>query len=1376
MAWVMPRSGSGLRAVASFGAGAPFRNRGIVQWDGAGSTFYYYDDYVYDVAMRTTTGAALTAATDQWHHVAVTVAGDNNAALYLNGAQVASFSTAARPAVDGTFIIGAAINEADAPHEFFNGMIDNLFVYSNALAPAQVASAVCGGAVLTTPGTTLIAHYRFNGPATAGATAGPGAAEQPNEVEDGPTATLTSGTSGTVFVWNSTSTSYAGSQEFQAEVAPKYTFVGVPWYPAVTLSATVVGESTNNVPAATLVGGEKAVLSGINFAPATAKVHYDGTAVSATFTSNKATASLPAAVPGGSSTCVGGAADVMGKLSVANLLSTGAACPAAPSGIAVTFVSLKRSLAERDVTSGLIAHLPFYGNAKDTGGAGNDGVVSGGATLAPNADGVASQAYRFPSAGATMTVPTLATAKSVALWIKLEEPAFPTFAFGANSAALDEYLKCQTPDNGATAKGVWQFMAATFPLGASSVNGSIVWVNGVEPSTSAAKSVVSSLLHAVISTGRLGGLSAFVGTVDAFWAWSRELCAAEVHRLYSARGSALRFDGAGAGVTASIPVGSASSNPSTAAFTLVAWVRPDSVAGRQTFMGQQLSSASPALTGFALGVDRGFLSAAVRVECPTALCGCDQHREARHWRAALEAGRWSHVAAAYDGTSWTLFIDGVLKASVPFTGGSVFSGTGESTAPILIGAEGTAEGVTGGPSEMRAFRGLIASASVWSKALTATEVMATMSCTPNSGAVGLLVHVGLDEGVGSSGANAGTGAYGALVVALDASAHPAANLWATTTCGAYGVDASKVEVSGTGVLQGIAGNCAVFSVISRDSCGRRLRVGGDAYTVEILGPLHLHTERLVLAPRIVSSGGSIVDRGDGSYIASYTRNISGYYQVTVKLGGATVGAPSKVYLHPYKASHLTSYAYDEPDGHSSNELESAIAGRPASFLVQSVDPYGNLLATGGLTAWSLNVAGPESISGSYTDLGNGAYRFSYHPQVPGRYTMRLTLGGEPICLYGGKECCGATRSSLEACSTKKLPVDDSEACRFCLTVREDASLNFGVPGVHLTLPHHSSRDLSTSGFTISAWVRKPRATTGTAKEYVYSKRYAISGKGYWLALLPTAASINGTYELEGSVYIGSETFRIVRGVVTVPKDTWTHVAVTYSGTAMKLFVGEEMVKEMDWSSTQPGAVYAATSTADVTVGENFTGTVDNVKVFTAARATPGGVDAKCPSRVAAGGAAEDAQLQTYLRMNEGEGYTTADIAGRATTATSTAVHGLQCAAITDGATAELRCPAGSVVSAMRFATYGESLGSCGTYTVGRANCAVDVSYDVLQACEGKVACNLTATSAALNVKALAAASGCGTLSLTMEAVCTAADESLSPWAKVGLYTLNSVDP
>ena len=497
-------------------------------------------------------------------------------------------------------------------------------------------------------------------------------------------------------MWNSTTTSYAGTQDPGADVTPMYTYVGVPWYPAVTLSVAVNDGSGAQV--ATLAGGESAVIKGINFAPGTAKVHYDGHAVSAVFSSNQAaTATLPSVVPSGASTCVGASADVTGNVSIANLLSTGAQCPFL--SVPATSITLSRSLAERDVTSDLIAHLAFYGDARDSSGTGNDGTASG-AVLAPNADGAANQAYRFPSATASISVPNLNTAKSIALWIKLDESAFPSFEFATSSATLDEYLKCQNPDNGVTVKGVWQFMAGSFPMGASSTNGSVVWLNGVEPSTASAKQVIISLLHAVISTGRLGGSTAFIGTVDAFWAWSREICIAEVKNIYSARGFALRFNGLQGGVAANIPIGTATSNPSSSAFTLVAWVRPDSVAGRQSFIGQQLAT-SPPLTGFSLGVDRGMLSATVRVECPATSCGCEQYREARHWRAALEAGRWSHVAAAYDGSSWTLFIDGMLKANVPFSGGSIFSSNTDITSPILLGAEGTIEGVAGGPSEIQ---------------------------------------------------------------------------------------------------------------------------------------------------------------------------------------------------------------------------------------------------------------------------------------------------------------------------------------------------------------------------------------------------------------------------------------------------------------------------------------------------------------------------------------------------------------------------------------------------------------------------------------------------------------------------------------------------
>eukprot|EP00951_Prasinocladus_malaysianus_P046207 scaffold631775_cov48-Prasinocladus_malaysianus.AAC.1 len=75
-------------------------NRGILQWIGLDDNvglFHYYDDYINDVVMKRPDGTKIMLAADRWYYIAWTIDSNNDGALYLNGHQVATFSTASRP-------------------------------------------------------------------------------------------------------------------------------------------------------------------------------------------------------------------------------------------------------------------------------------------------------------------------------------------------------------------------------------------------------------------------------------------------------------------------------------------------------------------------------------------------------------------------------------------------------------------------------------------------------------------------------------------------------------------------------------------------------------------------------------------------------------------------------------------------------------------------------------------------------------------------------------------------------------------------------------------------------------------------------------------------------------------------------------------------------------------------------------------------------------------------------------------------------------------------------------------------------------------------------------------------------------------------------
>eukprot|EP00976_Prorocentrum_cordatum_P096103 1190433-Prorocentrum_minimum.AAC.1 len=65
-----------------------------------------------------------------------------------------------------------------------------------------------------------------------------------------------------------------------------------------------------------------------------------------------------------------------------------------------------------------------------------------------------------------------------------------------------------------------------------------------------------------------------------------------------------------------------------------------------------------------------------------------------------------------------------------------------------------------------------------------------------------------------------------------------------------------------------------------------------------------------------------------------------------------------------------------------------------------------------------------------------------------------------------------------------------------------------------------------------------------------------SGKGYYMSLTQTPNVL--VYEYEVGLYVGSESFRVVKDTVTIPANTWTHLAATYDGVSLVLYMSTDV--------------------------------------------------------------------------------------------------------------------------------------------------------------------------------------------------------------------------
>jgi len=267
-AWVYPRTKAGIQAILSFGSivQSSVLNAGLIQFksDGAKGVFYYYDDCIYDVAMKdSATGADFEVDVNKWYHVMVTISSANEGSLYLDGVKRASFSTTCRPKSDGTgsFVMGMDMDDLMFPKEYFDGLMDDVRVYDTALTEQEMATAGSCYTSFKDLG-NLVAYFNFNN----------GTGDFATDVVGNVKGTFSSSSETT---YDTAAQSFVGSSDIHAT----YKYAGVPWYPAYLSKV-----SSSSGP---LRGGNTITLEGVNFAEESTILYQSETQTGVNYVSDK---------------------------------------------------------------------------------------------------------------------------------------------------------------------------------------------------------------------------------------------------------------------------------------------------------------------------------------------------------------------------------------------------------------------------------------------------------------------------------------------------------------------------------------------------------------------------------------------------------------------------------------------------------------------------------------------------------------------------------------------------------------------------------------------------------------------------------------------------------------------------------------------------------------------------------------------------------------------------------------------------------------------------------------------------------------------------------------------------------------------------------
>jgi murein DD-endopeptidase MepM/ murein hydrolase activator NlpD len=145
---------------------------------------------------------------------------------------------------------------------------------------------------------------------------------------------------------------------------------------------------------------------------------------------------------------------------------------------------------------------------------------------------------------------------------------------------------------------------------------------------------------------------------------------------------------------------------------------------------------------------------------------------------------------------------------------------------------------------------------------------------------------------------------------------------------------------------------------------------------------------------------------------------------------------------------------------------------------------------------------------------------------------------------------------------------------------------------HVAIPDNGSLNLA-EGFTLEAWVRR---TTGSAGWLVLvDRRNPDNTTGYSLGIQP-----DSTLRLQ--VGNGS-TATFAYGTTPIPMDRWSHVAGTWDGTTLRLFVdGVEEPGSVPFGGpiSYPGT-YETWLGRSRTAGNSFRGEIDEMRVWSVAR-------------------------------------------------------------------------------------------------------------------------------------------------------------------------------
>jgi fibronectin type 3 domain-containing protein len=149
------------------------------------------------------------------------------------------------------------------------------------------------------------------------------------------------------------------------------------------------------------------------------------------------------------------------------------------------------------------------------------------------------------------------------------------------------------------------------------------------------------------------------------------------------------------------------------------------------------------------------------------------------------------------------------------------------------------------------------------------------------------------------------------------------------------------------------------------------------------------------------------------------------------------------------------------------------------------------------------------------------------------------------------------------------------------------ALLFGGSGSYVTIPDSPSLELTT-GMTLEAWVN-PAGVNSNWRDVIYK-----GIDNYYLSATSSHGSVPDGEALVGGVHV--EAF----GTSALAVNTWTHLAATYDGTAVRLYVNGVQVSSTAFTGNIVTSTNPLQIGGDTIYGQFFTGAIDEVRIYNVA--------------------------------------------------------------------------------------------------------------------------------------------------------------------------------